>query len=237
MEIAGCVDVVASDLYKPENVRDVTRRKGRVSGLTASYNEWPEKFPPLQKSILDGLTGNWASWGLIENIYMYGAMNSRAFFRHAASSARKGRVREEINLPFLRTTSGLLRVTRLARWKFLWSLGHRFDNGSTCLLSPSAWKACPVDQAIRSSSYVRQGFRRGACHSGRAGRSRWICLACAQRPAQMTQGELVRMFAEEAGLEPKMSSMGKLMMSIGGLFIPEAKETVEMMYEFENPCD
>ena len=51
----------------------------------------------------------------------------------------------------------------------------------------------------------------------------------------MTQGELVRMFAEEAGVEPKMSSMGKLMMSIGGLFIPEAKETVEMMYEFENP--
>ena len=59
--------------------------------------------------------------------------------------------------------------------------------------------------------------------------------ACAQRPAQMTQGELVRMFAEEAGLEPKMRGMGKLMMSIGGLFIPEAKETVEMMYEFENP--
>jgi nucleoside-diphosphate-sugar epimerase len=52
---------------------------------------------------------------------------------------------------------------------------------------------------------------------------------------QMTQGELVRLFAEEAGLEPKMSSMGKLMMSIGGLFIPEAKEAVEMMYEFEKP--
>jgi nucleoside-diphosphate-sugar epimerase len=51
----------------------------------------------------------------------------------------------------------------------------------------------------------------------------------------MTQGDLVRLFAEEAGVEPKMSSMGRLMMSIGGLFIPEAKETVEMMYEFEKP--
>jgi hypothetical protein len=29
--------------------------------------------------------------------------------------------------------------------------------------------------------------------------------------------------------------MGKLMMAIGGLFIPEAKETVEMMYEFDKP--
>jgi nucleoside-diphosphate-sugar epimerase len=52
---------------------------------------------------------------------------------------------------------------------------------------------------------------------------------------EMTQGELVRMFAEEAGVEPKMNGMGRLMMSIGGLFIPEAKETVEMMYEFEKP--
>jgi nucleoside-diphosphate-sugar epimerase len=52
---------------------------------------------------------------------------------------------------------------------------------------------------------------------------------------KMSQGELVRMFAEEAGIDPKISSMGKLMMSIGGLFIPEAKETVEMMYEFDKP--
>ena len=27
--------------------------------------------------------------------------------------------------------------------------------------------------------------------------------------------------------------MGKLMMSLGGLFIPAARETVEMMYEFK----
>jgi len=52
---------------------------------------------------------------------------------------------------------------------------------------------------------------------------------------KITQGELIRMFAEEAGVESKISSMGKLMMAIGGLFIPEAKETVEMMYEFDKP--
>ena len=51
----------------------------------------------------------------------------------------------------------------------------------------------------------------------------------------ITQGELIRMFAEEAGVEPKISSMGKLMTWIGGLFIPEAKESVEMMYEFDQP--
>jgi nucleoside-diphosphate-sugar epimerase len=43
------------------------------------------------------------------------------------------------------------------------------------------------------------------------------------------------MFAEEAEVEPKISSMGGTMIAIAGLFIPEAKETVEMMYEFDRP--
>ena len=52
---------------------------------------------------------------------------------------------------------------------------------------------------------------------------------------QITQGQMVNMIAEETGIQPKMSAMGKTMMWLGGLFIPEAKETVEMMYEFEKP--
>ena len=44
-----------------------------------------------------------------------------------------------------------------------------------------------------------------------------------------------RIIFREAGQPPKMSGMGRTMMRIGGLFIPEAKETVEMMYEFEQP--
>jgi nucleoside-diphosphate-sugar epimerase len=52
---------------------------------------------------------------------------------------------------------------------------------------------------------------------------------------KMTQGELVRLFAEKAGIEPRMSSMGKTMLALGGLFIPAAKEIVKMMYEFDTP--
>ena len=33
----------------------------------------------------------------------------------------------------------------------------------------------------------------------------------------------------------KASGVSKLMMSMAGLFIPGARETVEMMYEFEKP--
>jgi nucleoside-diphosphate-sugar epimerase len=46
---------------------------------------------------------------------------------------------------------------------------------------------------------------------------------------------MLKMFAEEAGVELKMSSIGRTLLWIGGLFIPEAKESLEMLYEFEQP--
>jgi nucleoside-diphosphate-sugar epimerase len=52
---------------------------------------------------------------------------------------------------------------------------------------------------------------------------------------RVSQREMAKMIAEEMGIPLKASAMGKTMMTIGGLFIPEAKEMVEMMYEFEKP--
>jgi nucleoside-diphosphate-sugar epimerase len=51
----------------------------------------------------------------------------------------------------------------------------------------------------------------------------------------LTTRQFVTLIYEELGQPPKMSGMGRLMMSIGGLFIPAAREVVEMMYEFEKP--
>ncbi|MBS3909874.1 MAG: NAD-dependent dehydratase, partial [Actinobacteria bacterium] len=54
-------------------------------------------------------------------------------------------------------------------------------------------------------------------------------------PPTLTQRELVTLFFKEAGLKPRFTVMGKLMMIMGGLFIPIAREMVEMAYEFEKP--
>lgn len=47
--------------------------------------------------------------------------------------------------------------------------------------------------------------------------------------------EVVTKAFELVGKPPKINVMGRLMMRIGGVFIPGARETVEMMYEFEKP--
>src|SRR5512145_677452 len=78
-ETPAGVDVVASDLYDAAKVKEVTR-DARVVYQCAQphYYEWPEKFPPLQKSIIEGLTGSGTKLVIVENVYMYGEMNGRA---------------------------------------------------------------------------------------------------------------------------------------------------------------
>jgi nucleoside-diphosphate-sugar epimerase len=50
-----------------------------------------------------------------------------------------------------------------------------------------------------------------------------------------TQGEIVEMAAQNLNNEPKMSVISPFMMRLAGLFVPEARATVEMMYEFTEP--
>jgi nucleoside-diphosphate-sugar epimerase len=240
-ETPAGVDVVASDLYNPENVRDVTRgAKVVYQASQPHYNEWPEKFPPLQKSILDGLTGSGAKLVLIENIYMYGAMNGRAFSEDTPHRAhtRKGRVRGEIsNAAFAAHNEGRLRVTAARGGNFFGPWGTDSTMGARAFYPLLRGKPAQLIGRMdlpHTHTYVKD-FGKALVTLGERDEADGHAWHVPNDQPGMTQGELVRMFAEEAGVEPKMSSMGKLMMSIGGLFIPEAKETVEMMYEFENP--
>jgi hypothetical protein len=43
------------------------------------------------------------------------------------------------------------------------------------------------------------------------------------------------MIFAELGTPAKISRMGKTMIRLGGIFIPAAREVVEMMYEFDEP--
>ena len=48
-----------------------------------------------------------------------------------------------------------------------------------------------------------------------------------------TTRQFISVIFEELGRPARMSAVSKMMMRLAGLFIPGARETVEMMYEFE----
>lgn len=240
-EVPAGIEVVASDLYDQAKVKEVTRgAKVVYQAAQPNYNEWPEKFPLLQKSIIDGLIGTDAKLVLIENLYMYGETNGVPMTEDSPYNAhtRKGRVRGEISrAAFNAHKNGRVRVTSARGGNFFGPWGTDSTMGARAfypLLQGKSAQLIGRTDLPHSHTYVKD-FGKALVILGERSEADGQAWHVPNDQPMMTQGELVRMFAEEAGVESKISSMGKLMMWIGGLFIPEAKESVEMMYEFDQP--
>jgi nucleoside-diphosphate-sugar epimerase len=240
-EAPAGIEVVASDLYDGAKVREVTRdAKVVYQASQPRYHEWPEKFPLLQKSIIDGLTASTAKLVIVENLYMYGDTHGKPMTEHTPCNAhtRKGRVRGEISTAaFNAHNEGRVRVTAARGGNFFGPWGTDSTMGAHAFFPLLRGKPAQLigrADLPHSHTYIKD-FGTALVILGERDEADGQAWHVPNDQSMMSQGELVRIFAEEAGVEPKISSMGKLMMAIGGLFIPEAKETVEMMYEFDEP--
>jgi len=205
-----------------------------------NYYEWPEKFPPLQKSIVDGLAGSGVKLVVVENLYMYGDTKGKPMNEDTPYNAhtRKGRVRGEISTAaFDAHKDGRMRVTSARGGNFFGPWGTDSTMGARAfypLLHGRAAQLIGRTDLPHTHTYVKD-FGTALVILGEHDEADGQAWHIPNDQPMMSQSELVRMFAEEAGVEPKINNMGKIMMAIGGLFIPEAKESVEMLYEFEKP--
>jgi nucleoside-diphosphate-sugar epimerase len=236
------VEVKAADLYDQAKVKEVARGAKVVYQCSQpDYSEWVEKFPALQKSIVNGLTGSGAKLVLAENLYMYGDTNGRPITEDLAYSAhtRKGKIRGEVSqAAFEVHRAGKLRITAgrgsdfFGAWGLLTAaMGERTFYP---LLNGRAANLVGNINLPHTHTYIPD-FGKALVILGDRDEADGQAWHVPNNNPRTTQREMVKMIAEEAGVKPKMSAMGKGMMWFGGLFIPEAKEMVEMMYEFEKP--
>ena len=240
-EIPAEVEVVASDLYDQVKVKEVTRgAKVVYQSAQPHYYEWPEKFPPLQKSIIDGLIGNNAKLVIIENLYMYGDTNGKRITEDILYNAhtRKGKARAELSEAALAAhRDGKVRVTigrgsdYFGPWGTSTSMGssvfHRLLQGKPAQIGGSA-------NLPHTHTYLPD-FGKALVVLGEHDEADGQAWHVPNGSPEITQGELIEMFAEEAGVQAKIQPAGKFMLSLVGLFTPEVKEMVEMLYEFEKP--
>jgi|WetSurMetagenome_2_1015567.scaffolds.fasta_scaffold13107_4 nucleoside-diphosphate-sugar epimerase len=235
------IELVAADLYHPGEVRSVT--KDAVVAYQCAqpaYTEWPQKFPPLQASIIEGLSVGSAKLVLVENMYMYGETNGKVLNEGLPYDAhtRKGRIRAELSCAALEAhQQGKLRVTIGRASDYFGPWGTSSAMGDRVFPPLLKGKSAQVGGRLdvpHTYTYVPD-FGKALVILGEKGEADGQAWHVPNDMPSITQGEFIRLFCEEAGVEPKISTMGKFMMSIGGLFIPEARESVEMMYEFEKP--
>jgi nucleoside-diphosphate-sugar epimerase len=233
------VNIVPGDAYSAEFTRQVCQGAGVVYQCAQpAYSEWVDKFPALQNSILEGAASAGAKLIVGDNLYMYGDVDGPIHegLPHAART-RKGRTRAAMAEAVLAAhQSGKVRAA-LGRGSDFYGPGVLGSTlGERAILPALQGKTASLVGKLdlpHTYTYI-DDFGKALVVLGERDEALgqvWHVPS----PPTLTQRQLVTLFFEEIGMPPKMSGMGKLMMSLGGLFILAARESVEMMYEFEKP--
>ena len=240
-ETPAGVEVIAGDLYDPDFVRRVTQgASAAYQCAQPHYHEWPQKFPPLQSAILEGLAGTSTRLVLAENLYAYGRQNGVPLSEDfpLAAHTRKGKVRAVMTQAALSAhQDGKLQVAIGRGSDFFgpWVLDS--SHGERVFYPALAGKPASFAGGLdlpHTITYIAD-FARALVVLGERpealGRA-WHVPN--DRPA-ITQREFAALVFDQLGVPLRVSSVGKGMMRMAGLFMPGARETVEMMYEFERP--
>ena len=240
-EVPAGVEVVAADLYDQAQVREVTRgAKAVYQSAQPKYSEWQEKFPPLQKSIIDGLTGSEMKLVIVENLYMYGETNDPPLTENTPHNphTRKGKVRSEMSKAALAAhQAGKVKVAIGRGSDYFGAWGTDSSMGGIVFQRMLQGKSAQIAGAANmphTHTYIPD-FGKALVILGEHPEADGQAWHVPNDMPHITQGELVSMAAEEMGKQARIQTAGKLMMSMLGLFIPEVRESVEMLYEFERP--
>lgn len=231
--------VVRGDAYDPAAVAALTAGAAAVyQAAQPAYHQWAEQFPPLQTSIIEGVARGGARLVVVENLYMYGLVRGPIHegLPYAAHT-RKGQVRahmaEELQAAH---SSGKLRTVSARASDFYGPGVLQSALGERTFLPALAGKAAEAVSrldALHSYTYI-EDLGEALVRLGERDEALGQAWHVPNAPA-LTQGELMDLLFAELGTPRKVSVIGRLMLSLGGLFIPGAREMVEMLYEFEQP--
>jgi nucleoside-diphosphate-sugar epimerase len=242
------VEVIAGDLYDPATVRALAQ-DAAVAYQCAQphYWEWPQKFPPLQAAIIEGLAGAATKLVIGENTYMYGDIHRASGHVDGrlltedlpyAAVTRKGRVRAAMSEAALAAhQAGVLRVAIGRGSDFFgpWAVDSAF--GDRVFYPALAGKAASFGGRLdlpHTATYIGD-FGRALVVLGERDEALGRAWHVPNDRPEITQRQFAELVYREAGHPVKASGVSRPMMALAGLFIPGARESVEMMYEFEKP--
>lgn len=238
-EIPTDVPVNTFDVNSADSVRNAAKG-ARVVYMCAQpeYTEWTEKFPPMIKAVIDGLDGTGMRLVMGDNQYMYGEFTGALTEDHPMNPhTKKGKVRLLLNNMLMDAhKSGKLQVAfgRGADFYGPRALGSLI--GETFFVPLLKGKNVSIYGNIdtaRHFTYINdfgELLANLGTHDDVYGQAWFV-----PHYEQTTFRKFADTAFQVAGMPAKYSKMGDLMVRVGGLFIPEAREMIEMMYEMEQP--
>ncbi len=239
-DVAEGVEVVGGDAADWAFTREVSAGASVVYfALNPPYDKWPELFPPLQAGVLEGAAGAGAKLVAVENLYMYGPTGGRPLTEDLpyAADTRKGEVRAMMSRELMEADAG--GKVRVAIGRASDFFGPRVLASAAgeqvfgrAVAGKSAQVAGDPDQPHTftyapdiGKGLVVLGEREEAL--GKA----WHLPS----PETVTTRRFVEMIFEEVGKPARVQAAPKILLRAIGLFNPPVRETIEMLYEFEEP--
>lgn len=228
----------AADPHFSETVCQGSSVIYHCAGTKYNFKIWQQEFPPLQQGILAGAIASGAKLIYGDSLYGYGKVNApmREDMPYAAQT-NKGKMRAalaETVMDAHRAGKAQVAIARGSDFYGEGVLGSVF--GDRVFIPAIQGKTAETIGNLdlpHSYTYIVD-FAKAMIILGEREEAIGQVWHVPNAPTITTRAMLNILF-EELGLPAKMNGMGKMMMRIGGVFIPEAAETIEMFYQFENP--
>lgn len=229
---------VKVDVLNTDNLRKL------VSGASAvyqasqpEYHRWPQEFPAMQDSVVSALRGSDTVLVAVENLYGYGAVNGPLVESlPLTATTRKGKVRAELWRTLeAEHTAGRLKVTAGRASDFFGPHAEASAVGDRFFLPLLNGKKSDIlgnPDALHTYTFVGdfgEALVRLALDERSLGRPWHVPNA----PTISTRAFLATA-AGIARVEPRFAARSKSQLRFVGMFITPVRETIEMMYEFED---
>jgi nucleoside-diphosphate-sugar epimerase len=205
--------------------------------LNPEYHRWHELFPALQAGALTAARSAGAVCVSIENLYMYDSSNPINEASRIAPRSKKGELRRRMADEVMAAHGrGDIRAAALRSSDYYGPGVTGSALGEMVFGNLVAGKKAQVGGSLtqpHSFAYIadvgRAAARLGTDDEALGGV--WIAPHALAR----TQGEMVEAAGAALGGRPTATVVSPLMMRLAGLFVPGARASVEMMYEFTKP--
>ena len=232
------VTVAAGDVFEENTAKALAQGATHVYQCTnPPYDKWPEQFPTLQANTLEAAASAGAKYIVMDNVYMYGDTNGQPIREDSPCNAhtKKGKLRAQMAKDVLAAhQAGQVRAV-IARASDFYGPGvldsAAGDRMFGFAVEGKAASAAGNLDAKHSYTHIDDIGKALAIlgeHNEALGQVWHVPNADAT-----TTRQFVNLIFEELQQSARISAVSKLMMRMAGLFIPGARETVEMMYEFE----
>jgi nucleoside-diphosphate-sugar epimerase len=206
--------------------------------LNVPYQKWVEKLPQFQSNLLAAAEKTGARLVSLENLYGYGVVKGPITEElPLKATTKKGKLRADMARELLEAQSAGTAEIAIGRASDFYGPGVTDSFLGERVFAPlvkgkSAQVIGDPDQP-HSYAYIEDvgaGLATLGTHPEAAGQAWHLPHA----PAMSTR-DMLEIAFELTGREADINSMGRLTLTLGGLFIPVARESVELYYEFDQP--